>query len=84
MVIVEYRDNGVGMSESIASRAFDPFFTTRLGTGGSGLGLYITRNLTKDILNGTLNFETAPDQGMHYTFTFPLVAPTQATAASLS
>jgi PAS domain S-box-containing protein len=83
MAVIEYRDNGAGMSESVASRAFDPFFTTRLGTGGSGLGLYITRNLTHDILNGTLNFETAPNQGVHYIFRFPLVAPAETTPATL-
>lgn len=75
IAIIEYHDNGVGMNESVSSRAFDPFFTTRLGTGGSGLGLYITRNLTQDILNGTLTFKTAPDQGVHYIFQIPLNAP---------
>ncbi len=74
---IEYRDNGAGTDEATASRAFDSFFTTRLGTGGSGLGLYITRNLTQDVLNGTLIFETAPDQGMYYTFSLPLNAPPQ-------
>lgn len=82
MVIIEYRDNGAGMNESVASRAFDPFFTTRLGTGGSGLGLYITRNLTQDVLNGSLTFETAPGQGVHYVFHFPLTAPVQALVAT--
>lgn len=72
--IIEYRDNGAGMNESTASRAFDPFFTTRLGTGGSGLGLYITRNLTQDVLNGTLTFQTAVNQGVHYVFQIPLIA----------
>ena len=72
--IIEYRDNGAGMNESTASRAFDPFFTTRLGTGGSGLGLYITRNLTQDVLNGTLTFQTAANQGVHYIFQIPLIA----------
>ena len=40
--VIEYRDNGRGMEPGEATHAFDPFFTTRLGTGGSGLGLYIT------------------------------------------
>ena len=75
--IIEYRDNGAGTDEAAASRTFDSFFTTRLGTGGSGLGLYITRNLTQDVLNGTLTFETAPDKGMYYTFSLPLYPPPQ-------
>ena len=39
-VEIEFGDNGVGMDAATAARAFEPFFTTRLGSGGSGLGLY--------------------------------------------
>lgn len=74
-IILEYRDNGIGMSDAVASRAFDPFFTTRLGTGGSGLGLYIIRNLVHDVLNGSLTLKTAPHQGVHYIFHLPAKPP---------
>lgn len=74
-VIIEYRDNGRGMDETEASRAFDPFFTTRLGTGGSGLGLYITRNLASDVLGGSIELETARGSGTHFTLHLPLIAP---------
>lgn len=74
-VRIDYRDDGRGMSEQEASRAFDPFFTTRLGAGGSGLGLYITHNLASDVLGGHLKLDTAPGQGVHFTLTLPLQAP---------
>ena len=44
------RDTGEGMDTVVRSRALDPFFTTRLGQGGSGLGLSIVLNLVRDLL----------------------------------
>lgn len=73
--VLEYCDNGRGMDTAEASRAFDPFFTTRLGNGGSGLGLYITHNLANDVLGGKLQLDTAPGQGVRYTLRLPLNAP---------
>ena len=73
--VIEYRDNGRGMEPGEATHAFDPFFTTRLGTGGSGLGLYITRNLASDVLGGTLTLETTPGKGVCFTLRLPLIAP---------
>lgn len=74
-VVIEYHDNGRGMSAEAASRAFDPFFTTRLGKGGSGLGLYITRNLAVDALGGTLTLDTAPGAGVHFRLSIPISPP---------
>ena len=76
-VILDYADDGRGMSQAVAARAFDPFFTTRLGTGGSGLGLYIVHNIVNTILGGTMTLETAPGEGVHYTLHLPLTAPMQ-------
>lgn len=41
------RDDGPGMSESVAARIFEPFFTTKGPHHGTGLGLAITRQLTE-------------------------------------
>ena len=40
-VVIEIRDNGIGMDEEITKRVFEPFFTTK-GNKGSGLGLSIS------------------------------------------
>lgn len=68
-------DDGIGIPEANLARVFDPFFTTRLGQGGSGLGLNIVYNLVQDILGGTIAVNSSPNQGACFTLTLPLVAP---------
>ncbi len=68
-------DNGVGIPAGNLSRVFDPFFTTRLGQGGSGLGLSIVYNLVQDILCGSISASNAAGLGACFTLNLPLVAP---------
>jgi signal transduction histidine kinase len=69
------RDDGVGMSPDVLRRVFEPFFTTRLGQGGSGLGLSIVRTLVTQKLGGTIRVESEPGLGTTFTLHIPLVAP---------
>jgi len=66
-----YRDDGCGMGEEQARRVFDPFYTTRRGRGGSGLGMHIVFNLVTQILGGTIDLETAPGEGATFRLRFP-------------
>jgi signal transduction histidine kinase/streptogramin lyase len=43
--LMDYRDDGRGMTEEVRRRVFEPFFTTKRGQGGSGLRLHIVFNL---------------------------------------
>lgn len=43
--VVEIKDSGSGMPEENLRKIFEPFFTTRRDVGGTGLGLWITRNI---------------------------------------
>lgn len=70
-------DTGVGMSEEVRLRVFDPFFTTRMGQGGSGLGLSIASNIATAVLGGTLKVESEPGHGSRFIATFPPHAPEQ-------
>ncbi|MCI1710000.1 MAG: ATP-binding protein [Chiayiivirga sp.] len=70
--LLEYSDDGVGMSEDVRRHVFEPFFTTRRGQGGSGLGLHILYNLVVQVLGGSIDLQTAPGQGARFVFRIPL------------
>ena len=67
-------DNGIGIPEANLSRLFDPFFTTRLGQGGSGLGLHIADNLVSTALHGQILVTSTEGQGACFTLVLPCVA----------
>lgn len=55
-------DHGLGMSEEEVDRAFDPFFTTRTETGGTGLGLSTCYGIMSDH-GGRIEIESALEKG---------------------
>ncbi len=68
-------DNGSGIAEEALSKVFDPFYTTRLGQGGSGLGLHIVHNIVTDVLGGSIEVSSTPGQGSRFTIKVPLSSP---------
>jgi signal transduction histidine kinase len=70
-VTFDYSDDGVGMDKATLGQLFDPFFTTRRGNGGSGLGAHILYNLVTGPLGGTVKVTSAPGMGLHYNLRFP-------------
>jgi two-component system NtrC family sensor kinase len=70
-VVLDYSDDGAGMDAETLVKLFDPFFTTRRGSGGSGLGAHILYNLVTGPLGGTVKVESAPGQGLRYHLRFP-------------
>lgn len=77
-VSIRIHDDGAGMTPEVQKRIFDPFYTTRLGQGGSGLGLHITFNLVTGILGGRIEVQSEPEHGSCFTITLPLIAPERA------
>lgn len=70
-VVMIYTDNGAGMAEEVRQKVFEPYFTTKAGKGGTGLGLYIVRSLVTDVLRGTVACESTPGMGVQFEFRFP-------------
>jgi signal transduction histidine kinase/HAMP domain-containing protein len=70
-------DTGVGMSEETQRRAFDPFYTTRRGQGGTGLGLHIVYNIVTLRLGGTIELVSAPGEGTRFVIVMPATAPSE-------
>jgi len=69
-VVVEIRDNGVGMSPEIVGRIFDPFFTTKPPGVGTGLGLAIVQSIVT-ALRGELGVESRPGEGSCFRVSLP-------------
>ncbi|OUS72045.1 ATP-binding protein [Pseudoalteromonas sp. A601] len=74
-VIIDFKDNGNGVSEQQLEKLFDPFFTTKRDQGGSGLGTHITFNLVKQTLSGEIEASSSPGNGLHYHISFPKDMP---------
>jgi signal transduction histidine kinase len=70
-VEVTVQDNGIGIAKDIQSKVFDPFFTTRLGSGGSGIGLSIVHSLATQGLEGTVRLKSSLGAGCKLTFVIP-------------
>ncbi|MDI3324359.1 ATP-binding protein [Pontibacterium granulatum] len=71
-LIIDYRDNGVGVPEGWRYKLFEPFMTTKRNQGCSGLGMHITFNLVSQLLKG--HIECLPNEdGAHFRMELPLV-----------
>jgi PAS domain S-box-containing protein len=56
-VRLEFYDNGAGIRREIIEKVFDPFFTTRRDSGGTGLGLSLSFGIIRDY-GGTISVES--------------------------
>ncbi|SFC31482.1 ATP-binding response regulator [Pseudoalteromonas denitrificans] len=67
-VTMIYSDNGIGMNKQALEKAFDMFFTTKAGEGGSGLGLGLCRELVENELGGEITLNSEENKGTQITF----------------
>lgn len=70
-VDVRVRDRGAGIAAEQLAKIFDPYFTTKQGKSGTGLGLYITKKVIEDH-NGSIKVESTPADGTTFTIRLPL------------
>jgi signal transduction histidine kinase len=68
-------DDGMGMDKKVLMHVFDPFFTTQLGKGSSGLGLSVSYRIATSVLGGSISARSEPGQGSTFTLKFPVKAP---------
>lgn len=74
-VEISFVDNGQGMTDDVKRRAFDPFFTTARGRGGTGLGLHIVHNIVTNQLGGRIAISSEPGRGVRFRMVLPTNAP---------
>lgn len=67
-------DDGVGMDEEILRKIYDPFFSTKMGQGGSGLGMHIVYNIVTGVLKGKIETQSELGKGSCFSIVIPRVA----------
>ncbi|MHC1625573.1 MAG: PAS domain S-box protein [Methermicoccaceae archaeon] len=75
-VILEIEDTGIGMSEEVQEHAFEPFFSTKHATEGTGLGLSVTYGIIK-ACGGDIEVESREGVGTKFTIYIPTYIPTE-------
>jgi signal transduction histidine kinase/ActR/RegA family two-component response regulator len=74
-LILEVQDQGIGMTEKVRSRLFEPYFTTRRGGRGTGLGLTIVHRVTTE-LGGDIQIDSEPGVGSTFRVRLPRTGQT--------
>lgn len=72
-ISIEIQDQGCGMTEDVAQRASEPFFTTRPNGEGMGLGLFLARSVVERI-GGSLEIRSSLGKGTSTTMHLPVEA----------
>ncbi len=67
---ISYSDNGCGLKNVDQDKIFEPFYTTKRGKGGSGIGLYLLYNLVVHKMKGEIS-RLPLDSGLGFTITIP-------------
>jgi two-component system NtrC family sensor kinase len=67
-LVIQIKDNGIGISTETLASIFDPFFTTK--EGGTGLGLAISNGIIKSF-GGELSVSSNQNKGSTFTIVFP-------------
>ena len=74
-VIIHFEDNAGGIDEAILPRIFEPYFTTKVHSGGTGIGLYMSSMIIKQTFKGTLEvnniYNASTILGARFTIVLP-------------
>jgi signal transduction histidine kinase len=70
-LFVVVQDNGGGVDAQIEDKIFDPYFSTKKSTQGSGLGLYMSKMIIEKNMGGELVYQKKSD-GAQFTIKIPL------------
>lgn len=84
MIEISVRDDGIGMEPNVSEKIFNPFYTTKFGQGGTGLGLHISYSAAANVLGGSLTVKSTPGEGTVFSLLIPVVAPVQESEGSSS
>ena len=77
-ILIEIKDSGGGIPEDIMDKLFEPYFTTKHQSQGTGIGLYMSQEIITKHFNGSItaqnvefDFENVNYKGAMFTIKFP-------------
>jgi two-component system, NtrC family, sensor kinase len=73
-IMIRITDNGIGMTEEVKQRLFDPFYTTKPVGKGTGMGLSISYQIITERHQGSLECKSTPGQGAEFKIILPIKA----------
>lgn len=71
-LLLDYKDDGVGMTVEALENLFQPFYTTRRGQGFQGLGSSVIYSVVTHKLGGQIQCDSQPGEGLTYHLSIPL------------
>ncbi len=74
LIYVSIRDNGCGISKEHQSCLFEPFFSTKTGVCGVGMGLFTSYQVIVEMHKGSLTYQSDPNMGSDFVVSLPLVS----------
>ncbi|WP_414622492.1 sensor histidine kinase [Calothrix sp. CCY 0018] len=73
-LIIRIADNGIGMSEEVQQKLFEPLFTTKPLGKGTGLGMAIAKQIIEETHQGKISVSSVSGKGTEFTIEIPLLA----------
>lgn len=73
-IIIEISDNAGGIKEEVLEKIFNPYFTTKHQDKGTGLGLYMSKNIIEKHHHGKLSAKNI-ENGANFTIALPMSYP---------
>ncbi|MCW5316242.1 response regulator [Nostoc sp. KVJ3] len=70
-VIINIKDNALGMTEAVKQKIFDHLFTTKAVGKGTGLGLAIARQIVEEVHSGKLSLNSVIGEGTEFIIEIP-------------
>jgi two-component system, NtrC family, sensor kinase len=67
---MDFIDQGVGLAPGVRERIYEPFFTTKRGQGGSGLGMHIVYTIMQQ-MGGAVEVHSKPGAGCRFHLRMP-------------
>jgi len=72
LVYLNVQDWGCGVAPEFKENIFQPFFTTKENNSGTGIGLYLIKNIVENSFGGKISFESEKDKGSIFNVNFPI------------